>query len=822
MQYTLKEIAIVVKGELLGNSKNDITQLLTDSRSLIYPEETLFFALISSQNDGHNYIEELYDKGVRNFVVSDRMYNPSVFPNAAFIVVKDTLLALQDLARYHRERFCIPIIGITGSNGKTIVKEWLYQLMQDKKRIIRSPRSYNSQIGVPLSVWGLDEKTELGIFEAGISQSREMRKISSIIRPTVGVFTNLGDAHQEGFESKREKCMEKLQLFKDCSFLIYNADNELLVDCLREACLGASEFAWSYFDKSLPLFIEQINKEEYSTEIVYIMLGIRYKIVIPFIDDSSIENAIHCLAVMLYFGFTFEEISDRMKRLTSVAMRLEVKDGERNCLIINDSYSLDMSSLETALDFTVRRSQNSRKSKVIVLSDIFQTGLLPAGLYKQVSKLLKSKGIDRMIGIGPELCLYAELFDLPAEFYESTEAFLRSGGYNQFQDEVVLLKGARKFRFEDISDALELKMHETILEVNLEALVYNFNYYKQKLEPSTKVVCMVKAFGYGAGSFELAKTLQEYHCDYLAVAVVDEGVELRKAGIHIPIIVMNPEISSLQTLFAHRLEPEVYSFRMLRELKAKADSFGITEYPIHIKIDSGMKRLGFASEDIEELAVILQSQTSLKVKSVFSHLAGSDDPALDHFTLHQIEVFKYCAEILENSVGHKVLKHILNTGGIERFSQYQFDMVRLGIGLYGVPAYDKASKLKNVSTLKSTILQIKEVDVDESVGYGRMGRLAKKARIATIPIGYADGLNRKLGNGVGALYVNGQRAPIVGNICMDLCMIDITDIDHVVEGAQVIVFGDEQPVSVIAEQLGTIPYEVITSISSRVKRVYYI
>lgn len=822
MQYTLKEIAIVVKGELLGDSKKDITQLLTDSRSLIYPDETLFFALITSQNDGHNYIEELYDKGVRNFIVSDGMYNPSVFPNAAFVVVKDTLQALQDLAKYHRERFCIPIIGITGSNGKTIVKEWLYQLMQDKKRIVRSPRSFNSQIGVPLSVWGIDEKSELGIFEAGISKSREMRSIASIIHPTIGIFTNLGDAHQEGFETKREKCMEKLQLFKDCSFLIYNADNELLVDCLREVCLGASEFAWSYKDKSLPLFIEQINKEENTTEIIYIMLGMRYKIVIPFIDDSSIENAIHCLAVLLYFGFTAEEINERMRRLTSVAMRLEVKDGERNCLIINDSYSLDMSSLETALDFTARRSQNSKKSKVIVLSDIFQTGLLPAGLYKQVSKLLKSKGIDRMIGIGPELCQYAELFNLPAEFYESTEAFLRSGGYQQFQNEVVLLKGARKFRFEDISDALELKMHETILEVNLEALVHNFNYYKQKLEPSTKVVCMVKAFGYGAGSFELAKTLQEYHCDYLAVAVVDEGVELRKAGIHIPIIVMNPEISSLQTLFMNRLEPEVYSFRMLRELKAKADSYGITEYPIHIKIDSGMKRLGFGAEDIEELAVLLQSQSSLKVKSVFSHLAGSDDPSLDHFTLHQIEVFKYCAEIIEKSVGHNILKHVLNTGGIERFSQYQFDMVRLGIGLYGVPAYEKNSKLKNVSTLKSTILQIKEVDVDESVGYGRKGRLSKKARIATIPIGYADGLNRKLGNGVGALYVNGQKAPIVGNICMDLCMIDITDIDHVVEGAQVIVFGDDQPVSLIAEQLGTIPYEIITSISSRVKRVYYI
>ncbi|MGL5317812.1 MAG: Mur ligase family protein, partial [Bacteroidales bacterium] len=465
-----------------------VSHLLTDSRSLAYPDETLFFALVTKQNDGHQYICDLYERGVRAFVVSDSLFTEKNFPNASFIVVKDTLRALQDLAIFHRSHFSIPVIGITGSNGKTIVKEWLFQLMQDKKRIVRSPRSYNSQIGVPLSVWGLDEKFELGIFEAGISQTNEMRNLSHMIKPTIGIFTNLGEAHQEGFGSKREKCLEKLHLFKDCSFLIYNADNEMLVDCLRESCIGATEFAWSYTNKSLPLYIENVEKNDSFTTIYYTMLGIRSKFTIPFVDDSSIENAIHCLAVLLYFGFTSEEVAERMSQLTSVAMRLEVKEGAHNCMIINDSYSLDLSSLETAVDFMVRRSENTVKKRVIVLSDIYETGLLPAGLYKQVSKLLKRKGIDRMIGIGPQISAHSPLFEIPAEFYESTESFLRLGGHNGFSDEVVLLKGARTFRFEDISDAIELKMHETILEVDLEAVVHNLNYYRQKLDPRTKVV----------------------------------------------------------------------------------------------------------------------------------------------------------------------------------------------------------------------------------------------------------------------------------------------------------------------------------------------
>lgn len=822
MQYTLKEITFVLGAECFGDTSKSISQLLTDSRSLVYPDETLFFALVTKQNDGHHYINELYDRGVKAFVVSDSSYSDKCFPNASFIYVKDTLRALQDLAIYHRSRFCMPVIGITGSNGKTIVKEWLFQLMQDKKRIIRSPRSFNSQIGVPLSVWGLEEKFDLGIFEAGISQTNEMRQLAPIIKPTIGIFTNLGEAHQEGFESKREKCMEKLRLFKDCSFLIYNADNEMVVDCLREACIGATEFAWSYKDKTLPLYIEQVCKNDLTTSIYYTMLGIRSHFTIPFIDDSSIENAIHCLAVLLYFGFTAKEISERMSGLTSVAMRLEVKEGDHDCLIINDSYSLDLSSLETAIDFLVRRSESSQKKRVIVLSDIYQTGLLTVGLYKQVSKLLKRKGIDRLIGIGPEISAHSPLFEVPAEFYDSTESFLRSGAHNGFKNEIVLLKGARSFRFEDISDAMELKVHETILEVDMEALIHNFNYYKQKIEPKTKVVCMVKAFGYGAGSYELAKTLQEHHCNYLAVAVADEGVELRKAGIHLPIIVMNPEQSSLHTLFSNHLEPEVYSFRILKELKAKADIYGITGYPIHLKIDTGMKRLGFAESEMEELAVFLQGQTSLMVKSVFSHLAASEDPAFDDFTLKQIQSFERCSHLIEASVGHKVIKHILNTGGIERFPEYQMDMVRLGIGLYGISASESNVQLRNVSTLKSTILQIKEIEADETVGYGRKGKLEKKARIATVPIGYADGLDRRLGNGVGSVMVNGKSAPIVGNICMDLCMIDITGIEHVVEGSQVVVFGKEQPVSVLANKIGTIPYEIITSVSSRVKRIYYI
>ncbi|MGL4993551.1 MAG: bifunctional UDP-N-acetylmuramoyl-tripeptide:D-alanyl-D-alanine ligase/alanine racemase [Bacteroidales bacterium] len=822
MQYLLSEVARIVNGQIFGNNDCLISELLTDSRSLIYPEESLFFAFKTKKGDGHNYIDDLYRRGVRAFVVTQMTSSVDAYPDAGFVVVNNTLNALQLLAKEHRSRFTMPLIAITGSNGKTIVKEWLYQLLNDSRRVTRSPRSFNSQIGVPLSLWKIDKHTELAIIEAGISEPDEMKRLKAMISPTIGLFTTLGEAHSDGFLSKKEKCLEKISLFRDCNLLIYNADNALLVESIREACLGSQEFAWSRVDKSQPLYIDKIITESSSSKLLYFMFGVRQEVVIPFVDDWSVENAIQCLAVMLYFGYSPSEISDRMSRLKSIPMRLELKEGRAGCQIINDSYSLDMSSLETAVEFLNRRSNNSQMRKCVILSDLNSYGMIPIAQYRQVNKLLKQNGVDRFIGIGKEIMNHSSLFEGECSFFASTQEFLISGYADSLSNELILLKGGRSFCFEDILERLELKLHETILEVNLGAIVSNLNYYRSKLESTTKVIAMVKAFGYGAGSFELAKTLQEQRCDYIAVAVVDEGVELRKSGITMPIMVMNPEMGTLHTLFKYNLEPEVYSIRLLKELKQVADRFGLSQYPIHLKIDTGMNRLGFREMDMDTLIPILNQQDTLRIKSLFSHLVASEDPVHDEFTLKQISTFNRCADRIDSVSNHKVLRHILNTGGIERFSSYQMDMVRLGIGLYGVTASGDNDMLESVSTLKSTILQIKDIEAGESVGYGRRGYLKRNSRIATVPIGYADGLDRRLGNGQGVLFVDGQAAPIVGNVCMDLCMIDVTDIPQAQEGDKVVVFGKEQPIERLAKELGTIPYEILTSISLRVKRVYFL
>ncbi|MGL4411832.1 MAG: bifunctional UDP-N-acetylmuramoyl-tripeptide:D-alanyl-D-alanine ligase/alanine racemase [Bacteroidales bacterium] len=822
MQYLLSEVAKIVNGELLGNGDCLISELLTDSRSLIYPEESLFFAFKTKKGDGHNYIKDLYYCGVRAFVVTSLPEDIGQYSDAGFIKVPNALDAIQLLSKEHRSRFTMPLIAITGSNGKTIVKEWLYQLLNDSRRVTRSPRSFNSQIGVPLSLWKIDRNTELAIIEAGISEPEEMKRLRAIIAPTIGLFTTLGEAHSEGFSSKKEKCLEKISLFKDCDLLIYNADNALLVESLREACLGAQEFAWSRVDKSQPLYIDRIITDSSSSKLFYFMFGVRQEVVIPFVDDCSIENAIQCLAVMLYFGYSSSDISEKMSRLESIPMRLELKEGRSGCQIINDSYNLDMSSLETSVEFLNRRSNSSQLRKCVILSDLNSYGMIPVSQYRQVSKLLRQSGVDRFIGIGKEIMNHSSLFEGNCSFYASTQAFLLSGCAESFSNELILLKGARSFCFEEILERLELKLHETILEVNLGAIASNLNYYRSKLEPSTKIIAMVKAFGYGAGAFELAKTLQEHRCDYIAVAVVDEGVELRKSGITMPIIVMNPEMGTLHTLFNYNLEPEVYSLRLLKELKQVADRQGLSQYPIHLKIDTGMNRLGFRESDLDTLIPILEQQDTLRIRSLFSHLVASEDPAHDEFTINQIALFTRCADRIDSVCTHKVLRHILNTGGIERFASHQMDMVRLGIGLYGVTASGNSDQLESVSTLKSTILQIKDLSAGESVGYGRRTILKRDSRIATIPIGYADGLDRRLGNGAGSLFVDGIAAPIVGNICMDLCMIDISDIPQAQEGDKVVVFGKEQSIERLAKELGTIPYEILTSISLRVKRVYFL
>lgn len=820
MMYQIKEIAKVISARPAEWQDATVSLLLTDSRRLSIPEESLFFALKTKTNDGHRYIKDLYSLKVRNFVVSDILPEYSAMPDANFLVVKDTLRALQRLVTYHRKRFNIPVIGITGSNGKTVVKEFLYQLLRSEFNIVRSPRSYNSQIGVPLSVWEMNERHTLGIFEAGISQPDEMEYLQPIISPTIGVITSIGEAHQENFISMGQKCREKLQLFVDSDAIIYNGDDTLIADSVEASCLSHKAIIWSRTDTEAPLYIESIEKQADKTIIRCTLLGFERTYTIPFTDDASIENVIQCIAIMLYLKPTSVNDVEKFRRLEPVAMRLEVIEGINDCLLINDTYNSDINSLDIALDFQQSRKVGREMKTTLILSDILQSGTLPKSLYRKVSDLVSHRKVDRLIGIGKDLKEYEAFFPTKEkEFYTTTEEFLAQPLQQMFRNELILIKGSRRFHFERITERLVRKVHETTLEVNLDAIVHNFNFYRSRLNPETKMVCMVKASAYGAGSYELAKTLQEHRCDYLAVAVADEGEELRKAGITIPIMVMNPEFGSFNVLFENNLEPEVYSFRLLDAIIRETERRGITSYPIHIKVDTGMHRLGFQPGDMPAVCERLRQQSGVVARSVFSHLAGSDSSIFDDFTMEQIGKFQTAAKTLEEGLEYKVIKHILNTAGIERFPQYQMDMVRLGIGLYGVSASGLRG-LRNVSTLKTTILQIQDVPKGDSIGYGRRSYVDRDSRIAIIPIGYADGLDRHFSNREGIVLINGQRCPIIGNICMDACMVDVTDIEaH--EGDTVVIFGEGLEVNELSDRLHTIPYEILTSVSPRVKRVYY-
>ena len=821
MKYSIHKIAKILDAIASDLNDADISILLTDSRQVFYPAETLFFALSTKNNDGHKYINELYELGVRNFVVSQILPDWENYNDANFLVVTNTLAALQRIAAYHRNQFDIPVIGITGSNGKTVVKEWLYQILHQDFNITHSPRSYNSQIGVPLSVWQMNDHTQLGIFEAGISQPEEMSKLEAIIRPTIGILTNIGQAHQEGFKSMKQKCLEKLELFINCDVIICEEENELIDECMEIACLSHKRLTWSRRGSSKsPLYIMKIEKQEKSTTIHYSVLGMASKLVIPFSDDASIEDAIHVLATAFYLHMSLPDINERMSTLEPVAMRLDVRQGKNNSTLINDSYNSDINSLNIALDFLAQRATTSEQKKVLIISDIPQSGLIPRELYYLAANLVLNKKIDLLIGIGQEISAHKEMFkDTESLFFNTTEDFIHSNIWHDFHDMFILLKGARSFSFESINKLLEVKTHETVLDVDLDAIVHNFKFYRSKLNPKTKMICMVKADGYGTGSSEVAKTLQYHKCDYLAVAVAEEGVILRKQGIKVPIIVLNSEVGGFEELATYSLEPEVYNFRILDAFIKEAKLQGITNYPIHIKIDTGMHRLGFTEEDIPELMDRVKGQTGVRIQSVFSHLAASESWNFDDFTLQQIRTFKKIAGEVEDSCHYPVMKHILNSAGIERFPEEQLDMVRLGISLYGVSA-SGLNGLRNVCTLKTTILQIKHIKAGETVGYGRKGHFDHDATIATIRIGYADGISRQFGNGVGVVLVNGHQVSIVGNICMDLTMIDVTGVE-VKEGDIVTIFGENLPVTDLAKKINTIPYEIFTSISNRVKHIYY-
>lgn len=792
MNYELKNIASIIGAKTMVNDqwstvneKRTIDWLLTDSRSLCYPESTLFFALRTDRGNGHHYIADLYQRGVRAFVVSEEPQGD--FPNASFLVVPDTLQALQHLAAHHRSRFDIPVVGITGSNGKTLVKEWLYQLLAPDFTVTRSPRSYNSQIGVPLSVWGLWEKTEVALFEAAISQRNEMAALERIIKPTIGIFTCLGSAHQENFSSMEEKCSEKLLLMADAKVIIYPAGDAVIEKCIREANLQGKLVAC------------------HST------------------GNAFEDNKALCRAVCQEMGLDDDIIEERLRALEPVAMRLEVKDGQNDCTLINDSYNSDLSSLDIALDFMNRRPEKEGRERTLILSDILQSGVEPHALYTQLADLLIGRGVNNLIAVGGIISAHMDCFARLQgcrRFFPNTDALLASDTLTELQHQLVLIKGARSFHFERITDRMEKKVHETILEVNLSAIVKNLNHYRSFMKPETKMVCMVKADAYGAGAVEVAKTLQDHNVDYLAVAVADEGVTLREKGITQGIMVMNPEMSSFSTLFQYHLEPEIYGFRLLDALIHAAEHEGITNFPVHIKLDTGMHRLGFDPEkDMPLLIERLHRQTALIPRSVFSHFVGSDSEDFDAFSELQYTRFLSGAERLQEAFPYPILRHICNSAGIERFPERQLDMVRLGLGLYGIDSCDNRT-IHNVSTLRTTILQIHDVKAGESVGYSRRTVLERDSRIASIPIGYADGLNRLLGNRHGFCLVNGKKAEYVGNICMDVCMIDVTSIPCE-EGDLVTIFGEGLSPSELASRCGTIPYEILTGIAPRVKRIYF-
>ncbi|MBS1636208.1 MAG: bifunctional UDP-N-acetylmuramoyl-tripeptide:D-alanyl-D-alanine ligase/alanine racemase [Bacteroidetes bacterium] len=818
MVYTLKHIASIVNARVNGNAEQHVANLLTDSRQLGDPEGTLFIALITGNNDGHNYIFDLYERGCRHFLVQYIPEFKQLPADANFLVVNDTLAAFQQLVAHHRRQFNIPVIGITGSNGKTIVKEWLYQLLKHDHIICRSPKSYNSQIGVPLSVWQLDKTHTLGIFEAGISMPGEMERLKAIIQPTLGVLTNMGSAHDEGFSSREQKATEKFKLFSGCDTLIANlSGNNDLATLLPPAkrIIRVSDIPGT------ELYIERITVQAPHTTIEAKYGEQSLSLRIPFTDGASVQNASTCWAVMLALGYKQEAIASRMAELNPVALRLEIKQGVNNSTLINDFYNSDIHSLTIALHYLAQQHRGGKK--VIILSDIEQSGKSDEVLYREVAQLLKQHHVDLLIGVGEHIAAHETVFEKGAVFYRDTAHLLAQARHllPLLMNSTVLLKGSRRFGFEAISNVLQQKSHDTVLEINLNNLIHNINFYRAQLQKGVKMMCMVKATGYGSGSSEIAFTLQHHGVDYLAVAYADEGVELRKSGIHLPIMVMNPEENAFEDIINYNLEPEIFSLAVLQGFVKALQNQAIPEgYPVHIKLDTGMHRLGFEEQQIDLLIEALGRERSVHVKSVFSHLAASDDASYDGFTREQIRLFESMTQKLQTSLGYSFIKHICNSGAITRFRDAQYNMVRLGIGMYGIGFNDLEKKsLLNVSALKTRISQIKHLHAGDTVGYSRNGKINADTTIATIPIGYADGLSRRTGNGHFSVYIAGTLCKTVGNICMDMCMIDVTGVDcH--EGDEVIIFKSNDDLSRLSMAVETIPYEVLTSVSTRVKRVY--
>ena len=813
---SVKKISDIIGGEIIGSNNRVIDDFIFDSRKFNAARNKIFIALKGERHNGHDYIKSIVKQGVESFIISEFRKEFEDYSNCSFIICENTKIALQQIGKYAGEKFEGKIIAITGSNGKTSVKEWLFQLLRISHEIIRSPKSYNSQIGVPISMLLLDKQFDTAIIEAGISMPGEMDKLEKIIIPDIGIFTGIGDAHRENFESKEQKINEKLKLFKECKQLIYRNNNSLVNRLIEENLSKIKLFSWGE-NKNSNLLIRADAKKEKTTLLVKYKEK-KYKYSINYTDKASIENVGHCLAYIFSQNEEENIPSENLLKLAPVKMRMEQIKGINNCTLINDSYNSDINSLSIALDLLKNQSRQERKT--LILSDIQQCRRHKEKLYAEVAELIYESKIDRLIGIGKELIQFKSFFDTKLEkiFFESTDNFLKKYRASSFKDEAILIKGARTFTFERITEVLQLKSHRTQLLIKLEALVHNLNYFKSKILKKTKVMVMVKAFSYGSGSHQIASVLQHEQVDYLAVAITDEGVQLRKEGINLPILVLNPEVSSFDTIIEYNLEPEIYNFTLLDAFIKRSEMCTNNKPSVHIKIETGMNRLGFTQNQIVELLERLNSAKNIVVKSIFSHLSGSDSSEYDDYTKLQIDKFKKISSKIQNVLPYSVLLHILNSSGIERFSDAEFDMVRLGIGLYGF-SLNNQDKLQNVSSLISSISQVRLIRAGESVGYSRMGKLTRDSRIAVVPIGYADGLRRSLSNGNWSFIINNQKAPVVGNICMDMTMIDITDIPAE-EGDKVIIFGDEQTAGLMAEKLNTIPYEIITGIGERVKRVY--
>lgn len=801
-----------------------VEHLLTDSRRLVFPETSLFFALQGPRRDGESFIPELYLRGVRNFVVR-HVFDMRDFPQANFIQVNDSLQALQALATYHRQQFDLPVVGITGSNGKTIVKEWLNQLLEDRFQIVRSPRSYNSQIGVPLSLWQISELHELALIEAGVSQVGEMQFLEEMIKPDIGVLTNIGGAHDQGFENSQSKIREKLELFKNSEVLIYPSDHKDLRKVISEwhVLYPKPGLVSIGMEENCVLRIVSVNRQKGYAELALHFANDFFSVRIGFEDDAAIQNALTCIGVMLWLGIPPNDLQVRLNRLNPLAMRMEMKNGINHSSVINDSYSADISSLKMALDFLSQQTQHPKRT--LILSDILETGRSASSLYGEVAALLGKYPLDRLIGVGEQISAASGLFiDSGIKeqfFFLGTGQLLANISVLGFRDETILLKGARIYEFEQIDQLLSLQVHETQLEINLEAMAHNLKQYQQLLRPATKIMAMVKAFSYGAGGFEIARLLEFHKVDYLAVAYADEGVSLRRAGIRLPIVVMNTEENALQHLFEWQLEPVIFSHRILDALRIFIKKEAVGFFPIHLELETGMNRLGFSPSEIQELLLKLGGN-DFRVQSVFSHLAASEEAQQDTFTQTQFEVYKAMADRIQESLGYTFLHHISNSAAIVRDPALQLDMVRLGIGLYGIdPAASPLVELRGVGTLKTTIAQIKHLETGETVGYNRKGVAERSMKIGTIRMGYADGYPRSLGYGMGKVLYRGKLVPTIGSICMDMTMIDISELSETREGDEVVVFGEGLPVDELARWAGTNAYDILAGISQRVKRVYF-